>query len=198
MLSITYSYSIYYRSQIYIHTHTLQLCSKFPLTGKGNTHNNLCISQDLGLQRAEFFSSFQSAVRAVLRRALLLQEVLLASMAERNTLAQGSEQGEHSDEHSDTRTGSIPGRHYFLPSLCTLVFRTDSLLLFFLNSRQITSLEFFHWHWKNLEEIQNLLYCIYTLQDKPSLASNASLSQTFFYPAVLSLNSPQRTGALEV
>lgn len=118
MLSITHSYSIYYRSQIYIHTHTLQLCSKFPLTGKGKTHNNLCISQDLGLQRAGFFSSFQSAVRAV----------LLASMAERNTLAQGSEQGEHSDELSDTRTGSIPGRHYFLPSLGTLVFRTDSLL----------------------------------------------------------------------
>lgn len=38
ILYITYSYSIYYRSQIYIYTHinTLQLCSKFPLTGKSN------------------------------------------------------------------------------------------------------------------------------------------------------------------
>lgn len=145
MLQITYS--IYYRSQIYIHTHTLNLCSKFPLTGKGNTHSNLCISQDLGLQRAGFCSSFQFSVRAGPRRALLLQEVLLPW--QRGT-PQHRAQGRVSIQMSflTARTGSIPGRHYFLPPLCTLVFRTDSLLcnslLFFFNSRQITSLEFFY------------------------------------------------------
>lgn len=64
--------------------------------------SKLYISEGLCLQMPGFcskFSPFRFAVKAVPRRALLLQEVLLASGAERGSSAQG----EHSEELSDRK-----------------------------------------------------------------------------------------------
>ena len=68
--------------------------------------SKLYISQSLCLQIAGFClksSPFRFAVRAVPRTALLLQEVLLASMAESDSAAQGSVQGKNLEELSDRK-----------------------------------------------------------------------------------------------